>query len=159
MNQNLDLTSIYEEHYQKVFAYIYSHINNYYDAQDLSEEVFTKINKKLDTFDETKSSLNTWIFNITKNTLIDFYRTKHDSYELLDNYDYVSEDDPVSPSELVDLSNALNKLDKKERDIIVLRYYKGYSLKEIAELMHISYGITKIKHNKALKEMKKFMEL
>ena len=85
MRQNLDLTSIYEEHYQKVFAYIYSHINNYYDAQDLSEEVFTKINKKLDTFDETKSSLNTWIFNITKNTLIDFYRTKHDSYELLDN--------------------------------------------------------------------------
>ena len=157
MTNKLDKEKIYEENYQKVFAYVHSHITNYHDAQDLSEYGFVKVYKKLDDFDESKSSLSTWIYNITKNTVIDFYRTRHDQLELIDNYEYVEEDDPVSPTQLADLADALNKLDQEEKDIITLRYYKGYSLKEIAEMMSLSYGVTKLRHNSALKRLKELL--
>ena len=58
---------IYEQFRPKVFSYLYYKINDYYEAEDITEDVFLKVFKRLDTFDETKSSLNTWIFNITKN--------------------------------------------------------------------------------------------
>ena len=151
------IDEIYEEYYQKVFSYINSRINNYHDSEDLCEDVFTKVFKNMEKFDESKSALSTWIFNITKNTLIDFYRTRHDSYELLDNYEYEEEKDSVSEAELADLASALNKLNNEERDIIILKYYEGYSLKEIGEKMSMTYGVVKLRHNSALEKMKGFM--
>ena len=151
------IDEIYDEYYQKVFSYINSRINNYHDSEDLCEDVFTKVFRNMEKFDESKSALSTWIFNITKNTLIDFYRTRHDSYELLDNYEYEEEKNGVSESELADLAAALNKLSSEEKDIIVLKYYEGYSLKEIGEKMSLSYGVVKLRHNSALEKMKCFM--
>ena len=157
MANSPSVDKIYEEYYQKVFSYINSRINNYHDSEDLCEEVFTKVLKNIDKFDETKSALSTWIFNITKNTLTDFYRTRHESYELLDNYEYEASDSDMSETQLADLAVALERLNSEERDIIVLRYYEGYSLKEVGEKMRISYGIVKLRHNSALKKMKECM--
>lgn len=157
IKKQINLDELYTEYYQKVFSYIYSRIQNYYEAQDISEDVFVKVVNKIDSFDESKSSISTWIFNITKNTLIDYYRKRHDDYELLDNYDYLQEEPEISKTELTDLSLALEKLDEEERTIIVLRYYDGYSLKEIAKKMSLSYGITKLRHNKALDDLKKLL--
>ena len=150
----IDLDELYTDYYQKVFSYIYSRIQDYYEAQDLSEDVFVKIVNKIESFDESKSSISTWIFNITKNTLIDYYRKRHDGYELIDNYDYLQEEPEISEAELSDLSEALERLSQEEKDIIILRYYDGYSLKEIAQMMSMSYGIVKLRHNKALNDLK-----
>ena len=157
MKTDLSIDKIYEEYYQKVFSYIHSRIINYHDAEDLCEDVFTKVIKRIDSFDEEKSSLSTWIYNITKNTLIDHYRVNHEELELLDNFEYVKEEKPVSASEVVDLGNALQHLPDQEKDIIVLRYYQGYTLKEIAEKMHLSYGVVKLRHNDALNKMKEYL--
>ena len=98
------MDQIYEDYYQKVFSYINSRINNYHDSEDLCEDVFGKVFRNIESFDSTKSALSTWIFNITRNTLIDFYRTRHESYELLDNYEYEGDDRGVSDTELADLA-------------------------------------------------------
>ena len=157
MSNNLSMDKIYEDYYQKVFSYINSRINNYYDSQDIAEDVFTKVLKKIDSFDESKSSLSTWIYNITKNTLIDFYRTRHVDLEIIDNYEYIAEEQHVSASELSDLEKALNKLTQEEKDIIVLRYYQGFSLKEIASKLSLTYGVTKLRHNSALEKLKGYL--
>ena len=157
MISNPSIDAIYEEYYQKVFSYINSRLNNYHDSEDLCEDVFTKVFKNIERFDEEKSALSTWIYNITRNTLIDFYRSRHESYELLDNYEYEEGRSDVSETELADLSRALNSLSSEEKDIIVLRYYEGYSLKEIGEKMKLSYGVVKLRHNAALAKMKEFL--
>ena len=152
-----DIDRIYEEYYQKVFAYINSRINNYHQAEDLCSDVFAKVVRRLDSFDDGRSSLSTWIYNISKNTLIDYYRTRHEEYELIDNYEFIEDERPVSGAELADLAAALEKLPQEERDIIVLRYYEGYSLKEISEKMPMSYGVVKLRHNDALNRMKEYL--
>ncbi|MBP3891129.1 MAG: RNA polymerase sigma factor [Solobacterium sp.] len=154
MKNELNLEQIYQDYYTKVFSYIHHRLQNYHEAEDLTEEVFGKVMRKLDTFDAYKASLSTWIFNITRNTLIDYYRGHHDTYELIDNYEYLEEVKEESVLDLDTLKKALMHLTKEERDIIILRYYEEYSLKEIAEKMHLSYGVTKLRHNSALQALK-----
>lgn len=146
MKTNLTMDEIYQEYYQKVFSYIFHHINHYQDAEDLAAEVFTKVVKKIDTFDDEKAALSTWLFNITRNTIIDYYRSKKEDYELIDNYEYIEEPQSSTDLDLDTLIQALKHLTKEERDIIILRYYQDYTLKEISEKMHLSYGITKLRH-------------
>lgn len=151
---------IYHDYHGKVYGYICSKINNAQAAEDLAANVFVKIYEKLDSFDEGKASLSTWIYTITRNTLTDYYRTRRvfeEVPETLDDGSSVEED--VCNAETLDaLASALESLDERERDIIILRFYKGKTLTEIAEQMGISYAYVKVLQNKAFGAMKKFLE-
>lgn len=155
MRENLNSEKIYEEYRDKVFSYVRGKVNNYQDAEDLCEDVFVKVHKNLEKYDESKASVSTWIYHIAYNTVVDYYRTHKDSYELLDNYEYLDDSDEQLDSESLEiLSKVLNELPQDLKDIIVLRYYEDLTLKDISERMHMSYGVTKLRHKEALMMMK-----
>ena len=56
---------------------------------------------------------------------------------------------------LSELAAALNLLPQELRDIVVLLYYDRKPMTEIAELMHLSYGAVKLRHQKALTLLKR----
>lgn len=150
-------TEIYTQYSVKVKGYIYNKVNDSFLAEDLCADVFLKVFEKIDSFDETKASISTWIFTITRNTLIDYYRTRKVSNEIPE--DLASEDsieEEVCNNEMLSaLAAALEKLEERERDIIILHYYQGETLKVVGEKLGISYAYVKILHNKALAELKK----
>lgn len=150
---------IYEQFYPKVLSYINGKVNNYHLAEDLCSDVFLKIYEKIDTFDDSKASVSTWIFTITRNKLTDYYRTRKISGGEIPEYlaDDTSLEDDVCNDEMLDtLADALEKLDERERDIVILHYYSGMTLKAVAEKMGISYSYTKLLHNNALSRLQKF---
>ena len=53
------------------------------------------------------------------------------------------------------LAGLLADMEREKRDIIVLRYYRGYSLTRIAQLIGISYGMVKVKHRQALETLRR----
>ena len=119
-----------------------------------------KVYDKLDTFDESKARISTWIYSITSNTVIDFYRTNHVHSEIpedLSDTKSTIEDDILTQESLSSLATALKKLPQEQMDIIVLRYYKGLTLQEIAEKMKLSYGITKLRHREALGKLQEML--
>ena len=71
---DIEKEKIYRDYHGKVCGYIRSKINSAQDAEDITSDVFVKVYEKLDTFDETKASLSTWIYTITRNTLTDYFR-------------------------------------------------------------------------------------
>jgi RNA polymerase sigma-70 factor (ECF subfamily) len=151
---------IYTDYKDKVFAYIRNHVNSQEDAEDLCADVFVKVYDKLDTFDESKARISTWIYSITSNTVIDFYRTNHVHSEIpedLSDTKSTIEDDILTQESLSNLATALKKLPQEQMDIIVLRYYKGLTLQEIAEKMKLSYGITKLRHREALGKLQEML--
>ncbi|MBQ6492758.1 MAG: RNA polymerase sigma factor [Erysipelotrichaceae bacterium] len=155
----LSSEEIYRDYRNKVFSYIRSRINSYQDAEDLCEDVFVKVYQKYETYDDTKSKLSTWIFNITRNTVIDYYRTHKEELEIIDNYDYPEEpDDSLDEETLEELATALKTLSTELRDIIILHYYEGYTLKQVSEKMKMTYGITKLRHAEALRKLKKILK-
>lgn len=159
MNKTLDKEKIYSDYHLKVSRYVSSRIQNTCDAEDVISQVFLKVYKSLDGFDSGKASVSTWIYTITRNTVIDFFRAKNNDLQL--KADIPSEDradDRLLREELLEeLASALEKLDERERDIIILHYYSEKTLAVIAEFMDLSYSYVKILHKNAINKLKKFM--
>ena len=155
--QTADLDRIYTEYSGKVMGYIRARIRSSAEAEDLHSEVFEKILKKIGEFDSTKASLNTWIFTITRNTVIDHFRRAKPSEELDENLSDDSEVDEhlLQNESLEELAAALRRMPEELRDLIVLRYYDNRPLTDVAEMMGLSYGAVKLRHQKALGLLRK----
>ena len=155
----MDMEQIYTAYYSKVMGYIAARIRNHADAEDLCADVFEKIQRKLPDYDQSKAAVGTWIFTITRNTLIDHFRRKKPSEELDENLSDESELDEslLSTETLGELAAALRKLPQQMMDIVVLRYYDGKPLTQIAEMMNLSYGAVKLRHQNALQMIRQMM--
>ena len=153
--------SLYLDYKDKVTAYVRSRIENKYDVEDIVSTVFLKIYQKIDSFDESKASLSTWIYTITRNTVIDYFREIKTHIEFLDEIeaDTLSADSLVDDELLEDLAYALETLSERERDLIILHYYNGYTLKRISEMMDMSYINAKLIHTKALSMLRLNMRI
>ena len=152
--------TLYREYRDKVLAYLKSRLESVEDANDLCHDVFLKVFRSLPRYDETKSSISTWIFRITRFTLIDYIRTKHPGSQLAENIPSGDdlEESFIQGETLQCLVAALAELEQAERDIIIMRYYNGYSLTDISGIIGISYGMVKVKHRKALKKISAKLE-
>ena len=117
------------------------------------------------TFDESKASISTWIYTITHNTVINYYKSMkfRQVVDIPENYsEEVTEDfvEGLVEREMQGrLADALCKLDEDKRDLIILHYYSGHTLKEISELMKKPYGQIKRLHAKALGELSGMFEI
>ena len=156
MNTMPDIETLYAQYSGKVMGYIHARVRNRADAEDLCADVFEKIQRKLEGFDPSKASVSTWIFTITRNTVIDHYRRSRPSEELDENLsdDTELDEDLLNSESLSELAGALRSLPEEMRDIIVLRYYDGKPLTEIADLMGLSYGAVKLRHQSALNRLR-----
>ena len=154
-----DIEQIYTEYRDRVMGYIYARLRSRADAEDLCQDVFEKINMKLESFDSGKASISTWIYSITRNSVIDFYRRSHPHEEIDENMaqDGAVDDNLLNDETLEELAEALEKLPAELREIVVLRYYDGMPLTEIAKKMNMSYGMIKLRHNSALELIRRSM--
>ena len=154
----MEQSQIYEDYHMKVLRYIQGQVNDYYLAEDLCSDVFVKVYEKLGSFNEKKASISTWIFTITRNTLIDYYRTRKVTSEIPENLVYEDDESDVDDESLEKLAKGLENLDERSRNLIIKHYYEGKTLKEVAEELGISYAYSKILHQKALFLLKNYIK-
>ena len=147
---------IYRAFYPKVRAYVRGRIANHHDAEELVSAVFLKVVQKLDSYDPAKASLSTWVYTITRNTVTDFFRSRRPMMALEDYLAVEVPDAQVDDDALEALADALLSLKEKERDLIVLHYHQGHTLKTVAEMMGMSYINAKVIHKKALDRLRAF---
>ncbi len=156
----LSKEEIYLQYKDKVFGYVRNHVNSMEDAEDLTSDIFVKIYTKIDSYDESKASLSTWIYSMTSNYVSDYYRTNHIHSEIPED---LTDDRSTIEAEVLNkenlelLAKALEKLPEELTDIIVLRYYKGLTLQEVADRMGLSYGVTKLRHREALGKLREML--
>lgn len=152
-----DIETLYAQYSTKVMGYIHARVRNRADAEDLCSDVFEKVQRKLGEFDSSKASVSTWIFTITRNTVIDHYRRSKPVEELDENLSDDTELDEglLNNETLSELAGALKALPEELRAVIVLRYYDGKPLTEVAEIMGLSYGAVKLRHQSALAKLHK----
>ena len=96
---------------------------------------------------------------IAGNTIIDYYRSRKVSEEIPEDLPSESdlEDSALSRLTVNNLTAALKELSEEERLVIVLHYYEDMSLKDIERETGLSYGQVKIRHNNALKVLRKLL--
>lgn len=150
--------AVYLAYHEKVSAYVRGKVDNYHDAEDLTAQIFEKICGKLDTFDHTKASLSTWVYTVARNAVTDYFRCSHSTVPL---EDYMVEDTPapgLNDEALEVLADALLKLKEKERSLIILHYYRGHTLKTVADMLQMSYINAKVIHKKALSGLRAYYQ-
>lgn len=151
--------AVYIEFHEKVTHYVRGKVRSPHDAEDIVSDVFVKVYEHLDRFDDTRASLSTWIYTVTRNTVIDYYRKKQYYCELDESLAADTDEDGLLKEELLgELADALEALDTRSRDIIILHYFSRLTLRTIAERLEISYSYTKLLHNAALGELRKRMD-
>ena len=143
---------LYAEYKDKVQSYIRSRVFNTSDVEDLCEDVFVKAFAAADSFDPSKASAGTWLYSITRNTVIDYCRRFHPTEEIPEDIsdECRTEDGIIESETLEELAAALDGLPTELTDVVVLHYYDGMPLTSVAQALGISYGAVKIRHNKAL---------
>lgn len=159
--------SIYQEYYKKITYFVIKKVGNEPVAEDLVSEIFLKITKNIDRFDPEKAAVSTWIYTIANNTVLDYYRTRRVFGQLPEEngesgalpealVDSAPLDSAlIKDDELSELADALADIPEKQRDIIILCYYGGMTLKEVALKIGMSYANVKILHKKGLQALKK----
>ena len=155
----LSQEEIYKKYSDKVLAYIRYRVSTPEDAEDLQANVFYKVFRQWERFESEKASMSTWIYTIARNEVIDYYRTRHPAEEVPEDLqdNSVTEEEILENETLDELAKALELLDARERELIVLHYYKNETLRRIAEMMKLSYDQTKNIHYKALKHMRNLL--
>lgn len=141
----IDGEELYRQYSGKVLAYIRARVDNEQDAEDLCSTVFMKAWANLPDYDGERASVSTWLFSIAHNAVVDHLRARRPSAELTETIP-APERDP----ELEALAQALESLPDRERDVIVLHYYQGLTLKEIAVHMRLAYSTVKLCHSRTL---------
>jgi RNA polymerase sigma-70 factor (ECF subfamily) len=136
---------LYEQFMPKVYRYINFRIRDEDISQDLTSTVFQKALSKFSGFNPHKASFSTWIFTITRNTVIDYYRV-HKKYEHSESriLEYTAAQSPSPEEEVIrteytqKLRVFLSRLKKREQDVIILKYSNGMSNREIAEALDLT---------------------
>ena len=154
MNKTDVMEKIYLEYREKVFRYVRGKVASTADAEDVTSEIFWRVLSSLDSYDEEKATLSTWIYTITHNTVCNYYREQSRRALSLDENALCSDTDDGVVAEIDNeilkesLAIALASLSEREQGVIVLYYYHEIPLRDIAIKMGITYTNAKfIKHN------------
>ena len=109
---------------------------------------------------ESLASISTWVYTLARNTVIDYFRTKKTFAEVPEALAAAEtiEDMLMQRDKLQALCGALKTLDQRSRDLILLRYYRGMTLKDIAQRLGVSYSYVKLLHSTALADLRKRLE-
>lgn len=129
------LERLYLEYRSVMFCAANEILHNEHEAEDAVQQAFVKIAENLDKVpDELSNKTKAFVVTIAENTAIDRYRKlkRHGESELCEQGCGIEAE---SADELV---NCILKLSARYRQFILLKYYHGYSTREIAKLLGMS---------------------
>lgn len=153
---------IYDICVDRIYRHIYYRTGSVEDARDLTQEVFIKAWKGLPKYKKTKTPFLGWLFTISHNRVIDYYRTKKD-YAYL-NDEITMEDREKSPEKLVEaqftqqeVRRAILQLPEEQQQVILMSFIEGFEYSEIAIALNKSEGNIRVIVHRALKKMREIL--
>jgi RNA polymerase sigma-70 factor (ECF subfamily) len=144
--------AIYRRHAPRVFSLACRMTGSRADGEDLLQEIFLLVHRKLDGF-KGEASLGTWIYRLAANCCVDFLRSRqHRDRQVTEELD-----DAVTPArsaaglrvEQLDLERAIERLPAGYRAAFVLHDVEGYEHAEVGRLLGIAEGTSKSQVHKA----------
>lgn len=115
-------------------------------AMDVSQEAFVRAYRNFRKYD-SKRNFFTWYYKILRNLCLNFIRDKKNRREEVIFEPVISRQNSKLPEQIVEenqlsemLHDTINKLDKEDREIIILREFENYSYDKISEMLNIPVG-------------------
>ncbi|HEY4661686.1 MAG TPA: sigma-70 family RNA polymerase sigma factor [Terriglobales bacterium] len=168
---------IVQRYHRRIYNICYRFAGSGDDAQDLTQEVFIRMYRTLNSYDVGRGAFMTWVTTLTRNLLVDHFRkTKHD--RLTDSLDTTASDNPdamtlsdripdegpapdsgVQSRETRDaVHQALQKLSPELREAVILRDLQDMDYREIATVLKVPEGTVKSRINRGRAELARLLQ-
>jgi RNA polymerase sigma-70 factor (ECF subfamily) len=150
-----------KRHQRPIHALIRQIVTNREDAEELTQDVFVKAFRSLDSF-KGGSSLSTWLYRIAWNTAVSATRKKKWVYPEFDEDQFANlpdstVDEVLSKEEdevqLQRLEKAIEQLNPEERALITLYYTESRPMAEVADILNLSPSTAKVKLHRTRKKI------
>lgn len=157
--------ALYRTYFSQLCGYLMPKVN--YDsalAEDLTANAFEKAFLNRGRFKWQGISFSSWIYKIANNILIDYYRKSSTKLATTVNPEYISDKQTSIENLLIleDLSSyiqkSLKKLDDREREVVNLKFYEGFTNKAIAKELNISETNVGTILYRSMKKMRKTLD-
>jgi RNA polymerase sigma-70 factor, ECF subfamily len=158
---------LFHAHKAKIYSICLRMTNNTAQAEDLTQDAFLQVFRKLSTF-KGNSALSTWLYRIAVNTVLMHFRKKALKQVSLDEpsshdasmvrREYGSRDSRLSGSvDRITLTRAIRDLPTGYRTIFLLHEVEGYEHQEIAKILKCSVGNSKSQLHKAKLRIREYL--
>ncbi len=136
---------IVERYEKRLFGYIKNLINQpNEEVEDLLQEVFISAYINIQGFD-TRKKFSSWIYRMAHNRAVDYFRTKHKrtildetNEELVGDGRKLIEELEIEKEEAETVRRAVEKLELKYKEVVMLNFFEDKSYEEISDILHIS---------------------
>ena len=145
---------LYKRYYSKVLDSCYSFVKKRQEAEELAEDIFSKVYEKLSSFRQ-QSSFSSWLYSVTYNHCIDYLREKkklhypdwdseNDIPEIIDETDELAEE--LNYEKLLTI---LELIHPEEKALLLMKYQDDLSMKQIGASLRISEDAAKMRLKRA----------
>jgi len=162
--------TIVRQHTPRVYNLAYRFTGRFDEAEDLTQEIFLKVYRTLNSYRPESGALVTWIVRVGRNHIIDHYRkfkterTRTDSLEV--EYEKAEENparyaSPAEALEQLELSErvhqALLRISEDLREAVILRDLEEFTYEEIADMLKLPLGTVKSRINRGRAELARIL--
>lgn len=151
---NATLEHIWHEFAEKLGQFIRARVSDPATAEDILQDIFVKIQQRLGQLQDP-AKLQSWIYLIARNAVIDHYRTRKETVELPETLPAEpGENDPEIEGLKASFRRMIYSLPEPYRDALVLTELEGLTQKELAERLGISLSGAKSRVQRAREQLK-----
>lgn len=159
---------VVRQYSRRIYNLAYRFTSSHTGAEDLTQEVFIRVYRSLDQYDENLGDLSNWLMRLARNLIIDDYRkrqrTPTDSSDDLDTHEFHLRSAFDSPQRALERQErrlqvlaAINKLSPDLRECVILRDIEELTYQEIVDLLKIPEGTVKSRINRGRIELAKVL--
>ena len=157
MFMTTEINHIWKEYKDQMLDFIRKKVKNKTEADDILQEVFIKILSKIESLKDS-DKLKSWLYQITRNTIIDHYheQQKRNKLDLILNPadEEIDENSTMKAAENW-IGLYIEELPENYRQAVILSELKGLSIGEIADTMNISYTNARARIHRGRQALKK----
>ena len=149
------LDALYKKHYPKVLHQCFGFTKDADEAYDLAQDILLKAIDKLDKFNH-QARFATWLYSIAHNYCVDWFRKSRNQYFQRMDEDFDLVDEVEDQEELLVLEQKsqkilllLSALSDEDKQLLILKYEQGYSIKQLQEMFDLSASAVKMRLQRA----------
>jgi RNA polymerase sigma-70 factor, ECF subfamily len=154
-----DVESVYHEFAAQLGRFISSRVSDPDTSEDILQDVFLRIHNQIDSLQD-ESKLRAWIYQITRNAIIDYYRRRKVTAELPETLSYFDEsglETDASQELFPSIRGMIGHLPEKYRQALVMTEFQGLTQQETADRLGLSFSGAKSRVQRAREQLKEML--
>lgn len=153
---------LYDSYIQDIYRFVSYRVSKKEIAEDLTSQIFLKALEKISSYKVGRGNFRSWLYQITRNSIIDFYRQNKTTENI---EDVILSDNEKSKNQIEinimyhEVQRYLKKLTQDQQEIIILRVWENLNYTEIASILGKSEASCKMNFSRGIKELRTLMPL